>query len=351
LKKEIKIGDKTVGKNHPTYIIAEIGSNHNRDLNIAKKLIDKAANAGVDAVKFQTFKAEKLYSKKTPKFSKDNIKPFDLIKSTELPRAWHKELYKYTTDINLHFLSSPFDYEAVDELDKIGVPAFKIASFEIVDLELIKYIAKKGKPVILSTGMANIEEIEEALKAIRSQRNDDIILLHCNSMYPAPVDIVNLNAINTMYKTFKIPIGFSDHTLGLHIPIAAVTVGACVIEKHFTLDRAMPGPDHPFAIEPSELKELVRFIRDIEKAKGTGVKDKSDLEAKENYLKARRSIHAKIDIPKGVKIRKDMLIVKRPGYGIKPKFIDVIVGKKAKVDVEEDDWITYDMIEGNFHEK
>ena len=247
-------------------------------------MIDKAAAAGVDAVKFQTFKAEKLYSKKTPKFSKDTINPFDLIKSIELPRAWHEELYKYATDRNLHFLSSPFDYKAVDLLDEIGVPAFKVASFEIIDLELLKYIAKKKKPIIISTGMANIEEIEEALSAIRSQRNNNIILLHCNSVYPTPVEIVNLNAIDIMSKIFEIPIGFSDHTLGIYIPIAAVAKGAKVIEKHFTLDRRMKGPDHHFAIEPDELKQMVQNIRDVEKAIGTGEKKPSEQE-KEMYEK------------------------------------------------------------------
>ena len=344
MKRIVKIGNKKIGGKNQTYIVAEIGSNHNRDKKIAKKLIDKAAAAGVDAVKFQTFKAEKLYSKKTPKFSKDTINPFDLIKSIELPRAWHEELYKYATDRDLHFLSSPFDYEAVDLLDEVRVPAFKVASFEIVDLELLKYIAKKKKPIILSTGMANIEEIEEALSAIRSQRNNNIILLHCNSMYPTPVEIVNLNAIETMSKIFEIPIGFSDHTLGIHIPIAAVAKGAKVIEKHFTLDRRMKGPDHHFAIEPDELKQMVQNIRDVEKAEGTGVKEMAKAE-QEMYEKGRRSIIAAQDIPKGTKITRELLIIKRPEFGIKPKFLDNVIGKTAKKNIKSDEWITWDMIQ------
>jgi len=343
LVKEVKISDKIVGKGHPTYIIAEIGANHNCNMKIAKSLIDKASEAGVDAVKFQTYKAETLYSKKTPRFSKDNMDPFDLIKQCELPRDWHKELFEYTVDRNLHFLSSPFDYEAVDLLDKIGAPAYKIASFEIVDLELLEYIAKKKKPIILSTGMANLGEIEEALEAIRKQGNNNIVLLHCNSMYPSPADIVNLNAINTMSSVFKIPIGFSDHTIGIHISIAAVAKGATVIEKHFTLDRKMDGPDHHFAIEPSELKQMVSFIRDIEKAQGTGIKEVSKKE-KEMYEKGRRSIIALEKIPKGTKITREMLIIKRPGYGIKPKFIDNVIGKTAKKDIKADDWLTWDLI-------
>jgi N-acetylneuraminate synthase/N,N'-diacetyllegionaminate synthase len=343
LKKEVKIGNKIVGGKHPTYIIAEIGSNHNRNMDIAKELIDKAAEAGCDAVKFQTFKAEKLYSKKTPKFSKDRMKPFDLIKSIELPREWHDELFKYAVGNDLHFLSSPFDYEAADLLDGLGVPAFKVASFEIVDLELLRHIAKKGKPIILSTGLTDIDEIEEALDAIRSQGNDDIILLHCNSLYPSPVEIVNLNAINTMSATFKIPIGFSDHTMGIHIPVAAVAKGAKVIEKHLTLDRNMKGPDHSFALEPGELKQMVKNVKDAEKAAGSGIKEKSK-EEKEMYEKGRRSIIAAIDIPKGTKITREMLIVKRPGFGIKPKFLERVIGKTAKKDIEADQWVAWEDI-------
>jgi len=343
LKKEVTIGGKIVGEGCPTYIIAEIGSNHNKDINIAKKLIDEVADACVDAVKFQTFKAEKLYSKKTPKFSKDKVTPYALIKSVELPRNWHIELSNYAKMKGLHFLSSPFDYEAVDELHKIGVPAFKIASFEIVDLELLKYIAKKGRPMILSTGMANLGEIEEALSVIRSQGNDEIILLHCNSMYPTPIEIVNLNSITTMSSAFKIPIGFSDHTLGTNISVAAVAMGAKVIEKHVTLDRKMKGPDHSFAIEPDELKRLVQNIRYVEKARGTGIKERSEKE-QEMYEKGRRSLIAAQDIPKGMKIKRDMIIIKRPGYGIKPKFIDIVIGREAKVDIKAEQWIIWDMI-------
>lgn len=343
MKREVKIGHKKIGYGHPTYIIAEIGANHNGDISIAKKLIDKAATACVDAVKFQTYKAEKLYSKHAPKFSKDDMKPFDLIKANEIPREWHHELARYVTQKKLHFLSSPFDYEAVDQLDAVGVPAFKVASFELTDLELLRYIAKKKKPVILSVGMATLGEIEEALAAIRSQRNDDIVLLHCTSLYPSPIDVVNLNAIQTLQIAYKIPIGFSDHTLGIHIPIAAVAKGAVVIEKHFTLDRHMKGPDHLFAVEPEELKQMVRNIRDVEKALGTGIKERS-LQEQEMYEKGRRSIIAAQNIKKGTKLTRDILLVKRPGYGIKPKYIDMIVGRKANKDIKKDQWITWDDI-------
>jgi N-acetylneuraminate synthase/N,N'-diacetyllegionaminate synthase len=341
---KVKIENKLIGEGEPCFIIAEAGSNHNGSLEQAKKLIDVAAEAKADAVKFQIYKAESLYSKYTPEFSYlkgQNV--YELIKNIETPREWIKELAGYCKDKNINFLASAFDFEAVDLMDKY-VPAFKIASFEITDLELIKYTAEKGKPMIISTGMANLGEIEDAITAIKSVGNEDIILLHCNSLYPTPVEVVNLRAMETMRTAFKVPAGFSDHTLGIHIPVAAVAMGACVIEKHFTLDRNLPGPDHSFAIEPDELKEMVRCIREVEKAKGNGIKEKSELESEEMYIKARRSIHAKVDILKGTKITRDMLIIKRPGYGIKPKFIDIVVGRDVKKDIKEDEWITWDMV-------
>jgi len=340
----VKIEDRYIGEEELSVIIAEAGSNHNGNLEQAIKMIDAAAEAGADAVKFQIFKAENLYSKYTPEFSYLKGKStYELIKSIETPREWIKELARYCNEKNIDFLASAFDFDAVDILDRY-VPAFKIASFEITDLELIKYAAEKGKPMIISTGMANLGEIEDAITAIKSVGNEDIILLHCNSLYPTPVEVANLRAMETMRTAFKVPVGFSDHTLGIHIPIAAVATGACVIEKHFTLDRNLPGPDHSFAIEPNELKEMVRCIRDVEKARGSGIKKKSDLESEEMYIKARRSIHAKVNLPKGTKITRDMLVVKRPGYGIKPKFIDVVIGREAKRDIKEDEWMTWGMV-------
>ena len=341
---KIKLGNKLIGDGEPCYIIAEAGSNHNGSLEQAKKLIDVAADAKADAVKFQIFKAEDLYSKYTPEFSYlKGENTYELIKSLETPREWVKELAEYCKEKDVDFLASAFDFEAVDIMDKY-VLAFKIASFEIVDLGLIKYAAEKRKSMIISTGMANLGEIEDAITAIKSVGNENVVLLHCNSLYPTPVEIVNLKAMETMRTAFKITAGFSDHTLGTHISIAAVAMGACVIEKHFTLDRNLPGPDHSFAIEPGELKEMVRCIREVEKAKGSGIKKKSELESEEMYVKARRSIHARVDIPKGTKITKGMLIIKRPGYGIKPKFIDVVIGREAKKDIKEDEWITWDAV-------
>ena len=339
---EVKIGNKKIGEDHPTYIIAEIGSNHDRNFNIAKKLIDIAADAGADAVKFQSFKAEKLFSKKTPKISTYKKEPFELLKSLEMPREWHKKLSDYTINKNLHFLSSPFDYEAVDELDKVGVPAFKIGSCEITDLDLLAYIAKKKKTIILSTGMATLGDIEEALETIKSKGNKNIILLHCNTLYPTPPKIVNLNAIKTLSTAFKFPVGFSDHTLGIHISIAAVAKGANLIEKHFTIKRR-PEPDHFFSIEPKELKTMIKNIREIELAFGSGEKVRSR-EEDENYIKGRRSIIAARDIPEGKVIERKDLIIKRPGMGIHPKYINIVIGRRAKKKIYYDDWITWDKI-------
>ncbi|MBP7073225.1 MAG: pseudaminic acid synthase [Clostridia bacterium] len=334
---------RRIGEDNPCYIMMDIAANHNGDLETAKELIRKAAEAGADAVKFQTYRAEDLYSKKTPQFSRDSMKPYDLIKKVQHPREWIPILSEHAKGFGIDFLSSPFDYDAVDLLDNTGVSLFKVASLEIVDLKLIKYIAGKGKPVVLSTGMASLGEIEEAIEAARSTGNGDIALLHCNTCYPAPAHIVNLKAMETLRNTFRLPTGFSDHTLGWHIPVAAVALGACIIEKHFTLSREQEGPDHGFSIEPEELKLMVRQIRDVEKAMGDGVK-KVSREELENYEKGRRSLIAITDIPKGTKITESMITAKRPGYGIKPKYFDMVIGRTAKVDIFEDDVLLWDML-------
>jgi N-acetylneuraminate synthase/N,N'-diacetyllegionaminate synthase len=341
--KKIKIGNKMVGKGEPCFIIAEAGANHNRDFDLAKKIIDEAVASNADAIKFQTFSAETLYSTKTPEFDymKGNI--YDIIKSIELPRNWQKDLKEYSDSKGIIFMSTPFDRKAVDELAELKIEAFKVASFEIVDLEFIEYIAKKGKPVIISTGLCNLGEIEEAVNTCKNSGNDDIILLHCSSNYPSTPDILNLKAIKTMRKAFDCVIGYSDHSVGIHLSIAAVTLGASVLEKHFTLDRTMKGPDHPFAIEPQELKLMIRNIRDAELAFGDGIKKRSDKE-EDMYKKARRSVIAACAIPKGTVITREMLTVKRPGFGIKPKYINHIVGRKAAVNIEEDDIITWDLV-------
>jgi len=345
---EIKIGKRTIGKKKPVFIIAEAGSNHNRDLKQAKKLIEVATEAEADAVKFQTYSAETLYSKKTPnpdylegKMEKASV--WNLIKDIELPRAWQGELADFARAHGLIFMSTPFDYEAIKELEELDMLAYKIASFEIVDLLFLKEIAKTNKPVILSTGMASLGDIEDALNAIREIGNNNIALLHCNINYPPPFRDLNLRAIQTLEQAFQVPVGYSDHTQSTIIPSVAVAVGACIIEKHFTLDRNLKGPDHKFALQPDELKEMVKNIRDTEIALGSPMKF---MPKSENnlYQLARRSIIAKRKVPKGKVIDENDLIIKRPGFGIAPKFINIIIGRTAKKDIEEDDIITWDLI-------
>jgi N,N'-diacetyllegionaminate synthase len=345
---KVKIGERWVGDGEACFVVAEAGANHNRDLAMGKELIDVAAEAGADAVKFQTYSAETLYSKKSPKFSyleKQTSKgTWQLIKDSELPREWQADLQAWAYKRGIMFFSAPFDYRAVDELDALGVPAFKIASFEIVDLPLIGYAAGKGRPMILSTGLATYEDIDDAVETCRRAGNRDIVLLQCASLYPAPPARINLRAMETMRRAFGVPVGLSDHTLGIHVAAAAVALGACVVEKHFTLSRTLPGPDHSFAIEPAELKAMVQQIRDIDAALGDGQKAGPAPEEQEMHQKARRSLIAARAISKGTRIERDMIAIKRPGFGIRPKLLDLVVGRVAKVDIEEDTLLTWEML-------
>ena len=324
------------------FIIAEIGANHNRSLSLAKELVDAAVDARADAVKFQIYSAETLYSKNTPLHSGYDKDLFSLIKEIETPREWLPELSAYCEGKGIVFFATPFDLRAVDELDAVS-DLFKIASFEIVDLPLLEYCASKGKPMIISTGLANLEEIEDAYLTCRKAGNERIAFLQCASLYPAPASIMNLRSMETVRTAFGVPVGLSDHTKGIHISVAAVAMGAKIIEKHFTLDRNMKGPDHPFAIEPGELRELVAQIRDVESAMGDGRKLGPAPEEMEFYEKARRSVHAAVDIPEGTVICEEMLCVKRPGYGIRPKHLRILLGKMARRQIEADQWITWDM--------
>ena len=345
---KVKLGTRWVGDGTPCFVMAEAGSNHNRDLGMGKELIDVAAEAGADAVKFQTYSAETLYSKKTPRFSYlegiTSKETWDLIKEIELPREWQAELAAYAAKRGICFLSTPFDCRAVDELAALDVPAYKIASFEIVDLSLIGYAAATGRPMILSTGLATYEDIHDAIHACWAAGNRDVILLQCASLYPAPPARMNLRAMATMRQAFGVPVGLSDHSRGIHVAVAAVALGACVVEKHFTLSRSLPGPDHPFAVEPGELKEMTRQIREVEAALGDGLKLGPAPEELEMHQKARRSLVATRTIPKGTVVQRDMIAIKRPGYGIRPKFLDLIVGRVAKVDIEEDTVLTWEML-------
>lgn len=343
----ILINDKIVGPDEPCFIIAEAGSNHDCKMEQARQLIDIAASAGADAVKFQSFSADKIAAKTKDKIVKIDIAGaktlYDLYKNLELPIDWLEKLRDYAKSRDIIFLSTPFDEQAADELDSLDMPAFKIASFELVHIPLLRHIARKGKPIILSTGMANLGEIEEAVNAILEEGNDKIILMHCGIGYPLDVEAVNLAAMDTLRQAFPYPVGYSDHTLGVAIPFAAVSRGAKIIEKHFTISRKLKGPDHKFAMESDELKAMVRGIRDIEKAIGSPRKEVIESELI-HYNRGRRSLFARVNIPKGTIITKDMLAVLRPGIGLKPKYLEIIVGRKAAVDIEAQEPIKWNKI-------
>ena len=343
------IGDRQVGPGHPVYVIAEAGANHNRDLGTARRLIDVAAEAGADAVKFQTYSGARIYSRKTPKFKYlegvSDKAPADLLEEIELPREWQGELIAYARERGIECFSTPFDHEAVSELEALGAPAMKIASFEIVDLPLVRAAAASRRPLLISTGMATMGEIEEALAAAREAGATEIGLMQCTSVYPAPAERANLKAMRTMADAFGVPVGLSDHTTGIAVPIAAAALGASFIEKHFTLDRTMPGPDHPFALEPDELAAMVAGIREARAALGNGRKEGPGPEEREEmYELARRSLIATRDLPAGTVLEADMITVKRPGFGIPPKQLDLVLGRELKVDVEEDDILTWEMV-------
>ncbi|MDG6250933.1 N-acetylneuraminate synthase [Methanocalculus sp.] len=346
----IKIAHKTISADHPCFIIAEAGVNHNGDITLAKRLIDAAVDAGADAVKFQTFRADDVVTSTAEKaaYQKETTgseeSQYEMIKQLELTYQEFHELYDYAGSKGIIFLSTPFDEESVDFLDRLGLPAFKIPSGEITNVLLLKKIAEKKKPIILSTGMATLGEVEEAVNYLRQHGAQEIMLLHCTTSYPAPIHSVNLRAMETMRCSFKLPVGYSDHTEGITIPIAAAAMGAKVIEKHFTLYHSLPGPDHQASLEPGELKAMVQAIRDVERAFGDGVKSPYEEEMAIKKV-ARRSIVAKRDLAVGALIQSEDLGIKRPGTGIEPKFLDQIIGKKAKKAIPRDHVIIWDMVE------
>ncbi len=329
-----------------TLIIAEAGVNHNGSLKTAKELIDVASDAGADYVKFQTFKAETLVTKKAEKavyqknLTEKNESQYEMIKKLELDLNAHKKLIEHCSEKKIKFLSTAFDNDSLNLLNKLNVPLFKVPSGEITNLPYLRYVASLGKPVVMSTGMSEMYEIEKAINILLDSklRKRNISLLHCNTEYPTPIDDVNLNAMIKMRDKFNINVGYSDHTLGIEVPIAAVAMGASIIEKHFTLDRAQSGPDHVASLEPKELKLMVQGIRNVERAFGSENKKPSQSEIK-NIVVARKSIVAKKQIKKGEKLSEDNLTVKRPGSGISPMKWDKIIGNYAKKNYDIDELI------------
>jgi N,N'-diacetyllegionaminate synthase len=329
-------------------IIAEAGVNHNGDFENAKKLILAAANAGADYVKFQTFKADKLVSKDAQKaeYQKVNLKDeggtqYDMLKKLEMPEVWHYKLIKYSNECGIKFLSTGFDEISIDFLDSLNIDLFKVPSGEITNKPYLEHIAKKGKPIVISTGMSNLQEIKNAVEVIQNHQiaKNQITILHCNTEYPTPLQDVNLLAMNTIKNELGLQVGYSDHTLGIEVSIAAVALGACIIEKHFTLDKNMNGPDHKASLDPLELKEMVRLIRNIEFAiSGSGIKEPSLSEIK-NIEISRKSIVAKSKILKGERFTNSNITTKRPGKGISPMQWDLVIGKTANQDFNIDDLI------------
>ena len=346
---KVKIENRLVGDNEPCFTIAEAGVNHNGDLKRAKRMIQKASNIGIDAIKFQTCKADETVIKKAPmaKYQKKSLvntkSQYDMIKKFEFTEEQWFELADFAKDLDIIFFSKPPYEGAVDLLVKIGVPVLKIGSGEVTHLTLLQHAAKTGLPIILSTGMSTLGQVEDAVNNIYSQKNKNIILLHCTTNYPCKYADANIRAMLALKDVFQLPVGYSDHTLGITASIVAVSLGACVIEKHFTLDKKLQGPDHKSSLEPDEFKELIKNIKIVEESLGDPIK--RPLETEKEIIKvARKSIVANTDIRQGEVIKKNMLSYKRPGTGLPQKYLNIIVGKKARVDIEKDTIIDWNMI-------
>jgi len=346
----MKIGNKQIGEGSPCFIIAELSANHNGSLEIAKETIRAAKRAGADAIKLQTYTPDTLTIKSNKDYFKieggtlwDGKTLYDLYGEAYTPWEWHKELFDLAKEEGLVCFSSPFDFTAVDFLDELEVPAYKIASFEIQDIPLIEYAASKGKPIIMSTGIATLEDIELAVDTCRKAGNDDIALLKCTSSYPAPLDLANLNTILDMKERFGVEVGFSDHTYGSLAPVVATTLGAKIIEKHFILDKSVGGPDADFSLDEKEFDEMVKAVRDTESLLG-----KTSYEISEKVKKNRkfaRSLFVVSDVKAGDVISDQNIRSIRPGYGLHPKHYKEILGKKFTRNIDQGEPLNLDMFE------
>ena len=340
-----RIGERQIGDDAPVFIIAEMSANHQQNFDLAVKIIKEAKKAGADALKMQTYTPDSMtidceneYFQLKQGTIWDGQTLYRLYQKAFTPWEWQPRLKKVAEEEGLICFSTPFDTKAVDFLEEMGTPIYKIASFEITDIPLIEYIATKKKPVLISTGVATISDIDLALKTLRNKGAEDIVLLKCTSEYPAPLEKANLRTIPNMAETFRVIPGLSDHTLGYSVPLTAAALGAKVIEKHFTLDKKMKGPDHKASLEPKELAAMVAAIRNIEKALGNGIKRPSPSEIKNRAI-ARKSIVASRDIKKGEIFSKENITAKRPGTGLDPMMWYKVIGRKAKRDFKADDQI------------
>lgn len=345
----IIIQGRSIGAGSPAFVIAEIGVNHNGSRDLALKMVKAAKEAGADCVKLQTFKAERVVTHKAPKAkyqlstTPQSESQFEMLKKLELSQGDYVEIKDLALSLGVIFLSTPYSPEDADFLEDLGVPAFKIASGQIVELSFLEHVAKKQKPIILSTGMATLAEVDEAVRTIRQIGNDQLILLQCTTNYPAKLETIHLRSMGTMQSAFGLPIGFSDHTETPVSAIAAVALGASVIEKHFTLDKSMPGPDQAASADPTEFREYVRSIRDVELALGSSVKGPSPVE-RENAVGMRRSIVARRRIEAGEELTADLLTFKRPGTGISPARLASILGWKVLAPIDPDELISWEKI-------
>lgn len=337
-------------KKNKTYIIAEAGVNHNGDIEIAKKLISKAKEIGVDCIKFQTFKTENLITPNAPKaeYQLKTTNPedsqFNMLKSLELSYLDFSLLFNYCKKQKIDFISTPYNFEDVDFLNELGVEYFKIASGQLTELPFIEHVAKKNKKIILSTGMSGLHEIYEAVQLIKQQSNSQVSVLQCTTNYPSGIEEANLNCIKTIRDACNVEVGYSDHVLGNYACFGAVALGATIIEKHFTLDKKSDGPDHLCSADPSDFKDLVAGIRAIEKSLGSKIKEISPSEAK-NVLGMKRSLVAKTEIKKGDYFNKNNVTFKRPKNGLDINYYPLIIGKKSKVDIVENELIELNKIE------
>lgn len=342
------IEEHTIGLGCPCFIIAEAGVNHNGDLKMAEALIEAAASAGADAVKFQTFKTEHLVTSHAPKATYQqhttdaSESQFDMLKRLELSEEAHHILLPCCRERGVIFISTPFEEHSADFLATLGVSAFKIPSGEITNLPFLTHIAHKKKPLIMSTGMAKLGEVEMAVETVLAAGNNRLALLHCVSNYPADPADTNLRAMATMATAFGCPVGYSDHTEGIEIAMAAVSLGACIIEKHFTLDRTLPGPDHKASLEPDELKKMVQGIRKIEQALGNGQK-KAAISEMNSAQVIRKSLVAAQNIPTGAVLSEAMIAIKRPGTGLPPTLRPYLVGRTARHDIPAGTLLNLDM--------